>query len=833
MKYEPTWKVRLEKSVQLMRSELSRYNKSEKRKIQNRNYIRDKKRFFSQLFSHVNPSHVNIEANETEFLEFWRNIWNNNGDANLRENWKTTLEEETNALPGFEYKEITMNEVTECIKKTSNWKAPGPEKVHNFWIKYLTSTHRNITKSFNECLENNIKFPEFLIKGKTTLIHKKNNQLDPKNYRPITCLPTLYKLFTSIISNKVYSYCTEHNILDEAQKGCVKGSMGCKHQMTIDAVILKQAKTMKRNLSMCYIDYVKAYDSVPHNWLIQVMEMYKICPKIIGMLKHLMKHWTLDIHHQNKNIGHVQVKQGIFQGDSYSSLWFCLALNPLATLLKNANIGYRPKTKETLRISHLSYIDDIKLFAESRENLSKLIDITQNFSDDIKMKFGMEKCAIINVHRGKVIQNDKPIHEIHPLQPNEEYKYLGILENQEIDHNKLKENFKEEYRKRVTKLLNTYLNGRNMIDAINTWAVPSLTYSFGIVKWNETELEELDFMTRRLLCKFRMLHPKACIERLYLPRKEGGRGLVNIKLLCMKQELKMKERFQKCNDETMKKIVQVDKKYTALNLSENIRPDVHPTTNQDLINTWKSKSLHGRYLNFVNDENINKNVSFNWMKNGYLHPETEGFYTAIQDKVIRTRNYEKIILKNDITDKCRKCQQVGETIEHIMGGCSELANNMYLSRHNQVAKVVHQNLAIEHKLIKHTTPFYKYSPEQVIENDNAILYWDQPIQTDRSITCNRPDLILVNKRTQSAIIIDIAVPLTHNIIKTENEKLNKYQELKIEITRIWKLKSVIIVPIVMSTEGLVSKKILKTSRNTPHSSLKKQCYAEGCHSPNM
>lgn len=47
-----------------------------------------------------------------------------------------------------------------------------------------------------------------------------------------------------------------------------------------------------------------------------------------------------------------------------------------------------------------------------------------------------------------------------------------------------------------------------------------------------------------------------------------------------------------------------------------------------------------------------------------LYPKTEGFITSIQDKVIRTRKYERHVLKNDIVDKCRKCGAVGETIEH-------------------------------------------------------------------------------------------------------------------------------------------------------------------------
>ncbi|KAL1454809.1 hypothetical protein WDU94_008943 [Cyamophila willieti] len=451
----------------------------------------------------------------------------------------------------------------------------------------------------------------------------------------------------------------------------------------------------------------------------------------------------------------------------------------------------------------------MKLFAESNQHLDKMITIAQNFSGDIKMKFVFEKCAILNIQRGKVCTNDTPIGEIQPLQTNEQYKYLGIMENNEIDHKTLKEKLKEEYRKRLTKLLNTYLNGRNMIDAINTWAIPSLTYSFGIVKWNETELEELDYMTRRLLGKFRMLHPKSCVERLYLSRKDGGRGLVNIKRLCMKQELDMKKRIQKSNDNIMKKIVEVDKKYTPLNLSETMNPNIQPNTKDDLINQWKSKSIHGRYINQIQDQNVNKTLSFNWLKRGELHPETEGFYMAIQDKVMRTKNYEKHILKIDVEDKCRKCHRDGETIEHIVGGCPELANNVYLGRHNQVAKIIHQNIAQDLNLLKNFTPFYKYTPENILENKDTVIYWDVPILTDRSIAHNRPDIIVIDKRNKSATIIDIAIPLTHNINKTEQEKINKYQDLKTEIVSSWKLKTATVVPIVISTDGVISNSFLK------------------------
>ena len=75
---------------------------------------------------------------------------------------------------------------------------------------------------------------------------------------------------------------------------------------------------------------------------------------------------------------------------------------------------------------------------------------------------------------------------IDEMTPEGVYKYLGLQQNLKIDHSQLKIKFHDEYRKRVTKIVNTKLSGKNLITAINTWAIPSLTYSFGVVKWSNT-----------------------------------------------------------------------------------------------------------------------------------------------------------------------------------------------------------------------------------------------------------------------------------------------------------------------------------------------------------
>ena len=76
--------------------------------------------------------------------------------------------------------------------------------------------------------------------------------------------------------------------------------MGCKEQLIIDSTIHKHATTKNRNLHCTYIDYQKAFDSIPHSWLIQILEIYKINPKIIDFLRIIMTQWKTTLQLNNR-----------------------------------------------------------------------------------------------------------------------------------------------------------------------------------------------------------------------------------------------------------------------------------------------------------------------------------------------------------------------------------------------------------------------------------------------------------------------------------------------------------------------------------------------------
>ena len=101
------------------------------------------------------------------------------------------------------------------------------------------------------------------------------------------------------------------------------------------------------------------------------------------------------------------------------------------------------------------------------------------------------------------------------------------METGKIKEKEIKEKFSREYLQRLRLILRSKLNGRNKIMAVNTWSASVMRYGAGILKWNTDELKSLDRRTRRFMTMHGALHPKSSIDRVYLSREMGGRGLIS------------------------------------------------------------------------------------------------------------------------------------------------------------------------------------------------------------------------------------------------------------------------------------------------------------------
>ena len=799
---------------------LQRYRECTDKKKQNQQFLGNEKKFYRQLNENGN-NNGNGNPSKDEITEFWSGIWSQPLEHNRDAEWIRAENRKMEKVTEMEFVNISTQELSTVIKSSRNWNAPGVDNIHNFWYKKFSSLHEQLAIKLSELVRGDKMVPQFLTEGITLLKPKDGDTKNPAKYRPITCLPTIYKFLTSCIANKIYTHCDENTILAEEQKGCRKNSQGSKEQLIIDAVVMNQVHSKKRNIYTTFIDYKKAYDSVPHSWLIHVLEIYKINTTIVTFLKNMMDTWKTKMHLNTKNTrivsDTVKISRGIFQGDALSPLWFCLAINPLSNILNTSKSGFKIKDGSNVRhtISHLLYMDDIKLYAATKSQMQSLVSSTEKFSEDICMEFGIDKCKTLNVNKGKIRQfegfqlenNDV----IDAMEDGEVYKYLGFAQSSRIQHSDMKVKLKSVFVKRMVSILKTKLNAKNKVKAINTYAVPILTYSFGIIKWTQTDITDLQRLIRTTFTKFRMHHPKAAIERITISRNNGGRGIIDLNNLYYKQIDTLRKYFysKRADSSLHQAIVSADKQLTPLHLdNNNLNPENNINAEASKEHSWSQKVLHGRHYKGMNDKYIDKQASNKWLQVGDLFSETEGFIVAIQDKVISTKNYRKHIVKDgSIEDKCRKCHMTSETIEHIVSGCPLLAQTYYLHRHNQIANIIHQKLAIKYKLLQESTPYYKYKPQAVLDNQNYKLYYDRAVITDQTIHHNRPDIILMDKKSKHTYLIDIAVPSCVNLEKTWEAKLSKYYELSQEVKKMWKQARVSIIPLVISGIGLIPRKL--------------------------
>jgi hypothetical protein len=132
-----------------------------------------------------------------------------------------------------------------------------------------------------------------------------------------------------------------------------------------------------------------------------------------------------------------------------------------------------------------------------------------------------------------------------------------------------------------------------------------------------------------------------------------------------------------------------------------------------------------------------------------------------------------------------------------------------------VATTIHQQTAIKHKLPDINPPsYFRHQPELVLGSANRILPRDKSILTDKTVDFDRADIVIIDRENKMALVIDIAVPLTYNLPKTEAEKIKKYDQLALGIKTTWKLNNVSIQPLVVSAEGMITKSFLKYIENT-------------------
>ena len=272
--------------------------------------------------------------------------------------------------------------------------------------------------------------------------------------------------------------------------------------------------------------------------------------------------------------------------------------------------------------------------------------------------------------------------------------------------------------------------GENLVQRVNTWAVSLLRYSVAFISQRKCELQAIDRKTRKLFTIFGGLHPKSYVVRLYILRKYGGRGLIAIED-CVELIVRGLEVYAYGIEERLLHAARGDRVNGLEAVS--VLKKVKKKKRQE---GWEEKVLHDQYLR--QSKEVRSEQSWVWLQNKNLKRETKSLIVAAQNQSIRTNLVKARIDKSQKDMLCRLCKKADENVDHVVSGCSKLAQKDYKRRHDNLGKIVQWQLAKKCNF-EAGEKLYEYEPESVLENEDYKILWDFSIQTDHVIEAWGPD----------------------------------------------------------------------------------------------
>ena len=255
----------------------------------------------------------------------------------------------------------------------------------------------------------------------------------------------------------------------------------------------------------------------------------------------------------------------------------------------------------------------------------------------------------------------------------EGYTYLSIVELDKIKENEVKERTIKEYKQRLRLVLKPKLNWKNKITAINAWAVAVFRYGAGILQWKKSELKDVDRKSRKTTTMYRALQPKRKVERLYIKKKEGGRGPMSVKG-CVREEKNSLGFYVPNSEENLIKGVAAGE---TINTEDTVTSgEVKKQKAQEFKQNWHENKIHGQFVRKM-PEKVDKDRTWQWLFKSDLKIGTEALLCAAQGQTIRTNYVKHHINNTSESPLCRLCGEKSESVQHLVTGCEKLAQKEY------------------------------------------------------------------------------------------------------------------------------------------------------------
>ena len=322
--------------------------------------------------------------------------------------------------------EITSEELEKASYILRPMKATGIDGIPNEMIlSLLKAKPKTILKIFNTILQSG----KHIATWNTSIIspiHKKGSKTDTDNYRGIALACCMSKFFAAVLNQRLLKFALANGIISENQLGFMPGNR------TSDALIIlynlfnQYCMTNGNYMYACFVDFKKAFDTIPRHILFQKLLSYKITGKFYNSIRNMYTQDLACICTDNSLTEPFKIDQGVKQGCILSPLLFNIFISDLSKSLdKGVNNPVNIGGLKTL--NSIIWADDLLILSESENGMNNMLKNLEEYTKAnlIQINLDKTKCMIFNktgrlIRRNFWLGNER-------IEMVREYKYLGFL----------------------------------------------------------------------------------------------------------------------------------------------------------------------------------------------------------------------------------------------------------------------------------------------------------------------------------------------------------------------------------------------------------------------
>ena len=400
-------------------------------------------------------------------------------------------------------KPFQSNEVTHIARNLPDKKAAGPDEIRYEYIKAASRIPRFLTlltgllnlclslSAIPKCWKDSVLF---------TLYKGKGDKSEPRSYRGIALLNTLYKILSSLINKRLQD--NIFNLLPPEQFGFRKG----RNTLQLIRMLYDRAKEElqknKGHLYVLYVDYRAAFDKVNRVQLIRKLQhQFSVDGRILRLIQALLVENQFRIYDGHTYSEPLKQHLGVVQGDALSPSLFILFAADLSDALRE------------IEVTFLFYADDLVVLSERREDIQHALDVLGEWCRLNRLEVNLQKTKIMKFRKGgRVSQLDKFYYQGSEVEIVPSYEYLGVIFQTKLSFS---QHIKTKKRKALAVIASLNdLNKTSLKTAMKIFCMkilPLLTYGMEVISPSLTSsnLEDLDRIKAAFLKKALCLHKSA------------------------------------------------------------------------------------------------------------------------------------------------------------------------------------------------------------------------------------------------------------------------------------------------------------------------------------